>query len=148
MNKNVDDKMQLRRSNLLRLKEQTRDEWQTLAKRLGTTKSWLSQLSTGHRPFSEKTARGFEKKLGLSSGWFDTDHGQIAHSRPTSQSGDQVSLASVITAIDAAVKAIGQTAFRDDAKYGRLLELIYEDSKERGMPQEAWLTRLLKLILD
>lgn len=145
MNKNVDDKMHLRRRNLLLLKEQTRDEWQTLAKRLDTTKSWLSQISTGHRPFSEKTARGFEKKLGLSLGWFDTEQEQP---RPPSQTSDGVSLAGVIAGIDAAVKAVGKTAFRDDVKYGRLLELIYEDSLERGMPKEAWLTKLVRLLLD
>src|SRR5947209_2514390 len=116
MNKNVDDKMHLRRRNLLLLKEQTRDEWQTLAKRLGSTKSWLSQLSTGHRPFSEKTARGFEKKLNLSSGWFDTEQEEPSQSRLPSQTSDGVSLAGVIAGIDAAVKAVGKTAFRDDAK--------------------------------
>lgn len=148
MNKNIDDKMHLRRRKLLDLKETTRDEWQTLAKRLGTTKSWLSQLSTGHRPFSEKTARGFEKKLGLSSGWFDTEQGEAGQSRLPSQSSDDVSLPRVIAVIDSAVKAAGKPAFRDDAKYGVFLELIYEDSKERGMPKDSWLLRLVKLILE
>lgn len=148
MNKNVDDKMTLRRRNLLLLKEQTRDEWQTLAKRLGVTKSYLSQLSTGHRPFSEKTARGFEAKLKLSEGWFDLEHERVSKPGPASQSGDDGVLARLIPAIDRALKAAGKVAFRDDEKYGRLLALLYEDSTTRGMPEDAWIARLVKLILD
>lgn len=146
MNKNVEDMMERRRRNLALLKEQTRDEWQTLAKRLATTKSWLSQLSTGHRPFTERTARGFEKKLSLSPGFFDTE--QISNSRPTSQNADKGLLPRVIAGIDSALKATGKAEIADSSQYGRLVEFVYEDSVERGMPSHEWLVRLLKLILD
>lgn len=148
MNKNVDDKMHLRRRNLVLLKEQTRDEWQTLAKRLKVTKAYISQISTGHRPFTEKTAKSFEARLNLATGWFDAEHERSSKPGLASQSSDEGLLMRLIPAIDRALKAAGKVAFREDEKYGRLLELLYEDSTARGIPDETWIARLVKLILD
>lgn len=46
-----------------------------LAKRMGWKgPSYVSQLINGHRPISEKTARGIEKKFRLQEGWMDLPH--------------------------------------------------------------------------
>lgn len=147
MNKNFDDKMDLRRKNLQRYKDQSGDEWQRIGKKTGFSPSHLSQIISGHRPFTEKTARKLEPKLALSAGWLDLEH-DISRPGQPSQNGDEGLLVRVIGAIDIALKAAGKADIKGEAKYGRLVEFAYEDSKERGMPPETWYLRLVKLILD
>lgn len=144
MNKGIDDKMDLRRKNLRRYQSTAGDEWQRIAKKTGFSASHLSQIMSGHRPFTERTARTIEQKLQLAASWLDQE---ISNSGTASQIGDEPSLAGVITAIDSAERASGR-ALKNDARYGRLVELVYEDCRVRGMPTESWLTRLVKLILD
>jgi transcriptional regulator with XRE-family HTH domain len=146
MNKNVDDKMELRRRNLLRFKERTDSEWQSIAKQIGVSPSDLSQRLSGSRPFTEKFARQVETRLKLSEGSLDLE--SFATSGRPSQNGDEGLLVRVITAIDASVKASGKPDIKGEVKYGHLVEFVYEDSKERGMPSQQWLVRLIRLILD
>lgn len=147
MKTHVVDKMDLRRKNLQLLKDQTGDEWQTVAKRVGMSASHLSQILTGHRPFTEKTARNIEHKLSLSPGWLDLEHERTALGQG-SQNTDAGLLTRVIAAIDGALKSIGKWEMRDSEKYGRLVEFVYEDSRDRGMPNDAWFTRLMRLVLE
>ena len=42
-----------------------------LADEIGHTAGYISQLINKRRPITEKTARKFEKALGLKEGWFD-----------------------------------------------------------------------------
>lgn len=146
MNKSVDDKMDQRRRNLQLYKEQSADEWQRIAKKVGVSGSDLSQRLSGHRPFTEKFARQVENRLNLSTNWLDLEHGNSRPGQP-SQIGDEGLLVRVIAAIDIALKASGKPDIKGEA-YGRLVEFVYEDSKERGLPTETWFTRLVKLILD
>ena len=147
MKTQVVDKMDLRRKNLQLLKEQTGDEWQTVAKRVGMSASHLSQVLNGIRPFTEKTARNIEHKLNLSAGWLDLEHERTI-SGQSSQNTDAGLLTRVIAAIDGALKSIGKWEVRDSEKYGKLVEFVYEDTRQRGMPNDAWFTRLLRLILE
>jgi hypothetical protein len=146
MNKNVDDKMDLRRRSLQRYKEQTSAEWQSIAKQIGVSASDLSQRLSGRRPFTEKFARQVENRLKLAEGSLDSE--SFPTSGRPSQNSDEGLLVRVISGIDAAVKASGKPDIKGEAKYGRLVEFVYEDSKERGTQSSQWLLRLVRLILD
>lgn len=53
-----------------------------LSAKLGySNASYISHLTTGHRPITEKTARKIETVLGLPLSWMDADHA----TRPTSR---------------------------------------------------------------
>lgn len=145
MNKTVDGKMDLRRRNLLLLKRQWEDDWQVLAKKLDVSASYLSQIQSGHRPFSERTARQFEDKLKLKEGWFDLEH---SSTMPTSQNDDAALLSRTVDALDLALKGLGKD-IESKKRFFRIATFVYEDSKERGAVQsEAWLQSLLRLILE
>jgi len=147
VNKNVDDKMDLRRRRLQLYREQSAAEWQSIAKQIGVSASDLSQRLSGHRPFTEKFARQVENRLKLTAGWLDLEEEQQQSRRP-SQTGDESLLVRVISAIDTAVKATGKPDIKGEDRYGHLVEFVYEDSKERGMPSQSWLVRLVRLILE
>lgn len=141
MNRSIEE---LRRKNLALLKEQWGGEWQSLAKKIGKSPSHLSQIQSGHRPFTEKTARAIEQKLVLAERWLDLEHDSAP--QRVSQNEDAGVLARVIAAIDSALKAENADVGR--GKYGRLVTFIYEDSRERGAQNESWIRRLVKLIVD
>jgi plasmid maintenance system antidote protein VapI len=143
VNKNVDGLMDLRRRNLVALKDQWGGEWQTLAKKLKVTASHLSQIQSGHRPFSERTARQFEEKLGLAEKWLDLDKTTAVG---TSQNDDGALLETIVDSLDSALKAIGKDMSR--GKFFRVATFVHEASKERGRQSEAWLRSLLRLILE
>lgn len=147
MNKNVDDKMTVRRRNFEVLKDRSGNQWPVLMKKVGISASYENHLRTGRRPFSEKTAQKIETALGLRPGWFDLKEHLKAPGR-ASQISDEGLLPRVITAIDSALKASGKGDVKDTSRYGRLVEFVFEESSERGVPSPEWLTRLLKLILD
>lgn len=144
MNKNVDEKMHRRRRNLALLKTQWGDEWQSLAKKLGVSPSQLSQIQSGHRPFSERTARQFEQKLALAIGWLDLEKPQGTGS--TSQNDDGALLEHIVNSLDSNLKALGKDMSK--GKFFRVATFVHEDSKERGPQSEAWLRSLLRLILE
>lgn len=69
---------EIRRANLRLLVDQ-HGGWRTggqekLAVKLGVTPGWISQLGTKRRSISEKTARKWEKTLGLAPFWMDQPH--------------------------------------------------------------------------
>jgi plasmid maintenance system antidote protein VapI len=142
VNKNVEGLMDLRRRNLVALKDQW-GGWQNLAKKLKVTASHLSQIQSGHRPFSELTARQFEEKLGLSEKWLDLEK---TTAEGTSQNDDGALLETIVDSLDSALKAIGKDMSR--GKFFRVATFVHEDSKERGRQSEAWLRSLLRLILE
>lgn len=144
MNKNVDGKMDQRRRNLALLNGQWGGEWQSLAKRLSVSPSHLSQIQSGHRPFTERTARQFEQKLSLAKDWLDLEH--VAGTTPSSQNDDGALLESIVDALDSALKAIGKDLSK--GRFFRVATFVQEDSKERGRQSEAWLRSLLRLILE
>lgn len=63
---------QVRRKRLGQLITENKTQ-EHLASILDVTPSYLSQLNSGHRPISEKTARRFERVCGKRSGWMDFD---------------------------------------------------------------------------
>lgn len=77
----VNPLLDLRRNNLRALREQRGPE--ALSRELGLKgTSYLSQLIHRHRAITERTARSWEKKLGMPSGWFDKQHEEFAESMP------------------------------------------------------------------
>lgn len=48
-----------------------------LADKVDVSAGFISQIVTGRRPFTEKSARKFEKQLELPLGWFDRDDSSI-----------------------------------------------------------------------
>ncbi|MFM7737795.1 MAG: helix-turn-helix domain-containing protein, partial [Planctomycetota bacterium] len=46
--------------------------------------SYISQILSGVRPLTEKTARKFEAQLGLPMGWLDDEHIEARAGRPPS----------------------------------------------------------------
>jgi hypothetical protein len=66
---------QVRRDNLKALAQKYGGA-SSLAKKVGMTKSWLSQLigKNPDREVGDQAARNIEKTLGLSEGWLDTTH--------------------------------------------------------------------------
>jgi transcriptional regulator with XRE-family HTH domain len=64
------DTYDVRRKNLKLLIEQYEGP-AALARKLGVTTSYISQLVKARRPISERTARDIEMTLRLTHGWFD-----------------------------------------------------------------------------
>lgn len=73
--------LDLRRNNLRALREQRGAD--ALARDLGLKNtSYLSQLIHRHRAITERTARVWEKKLGMAAGWFDRQHEEFSEAIP------------------------------------------------------------------
>lgn len=74
------DIYEIRRKNLHQL-IQKYEGAARLARRLGHKgNSYISQLSTGHRPVTERTARDIERELRLPTLWFDAPPGATVKS--------------------------------------------------------------------
>lgn len=110
-----------------------------LAKQLGISPGYASQLGSGYRPFTEKTARKCEERLGIPAGWLDeerrapatpalVDHGLMARS--------QVLIETLLE--EAGVKV-------SQAKFSELVVMAYEEALLKGRPDEAYLRRLINL---
>lgn len=73
--------LDVRRNNLRALREQRGAE--ALAKELQLkSTSYLSQLVHRHRAITERTARAWEKRLGLAPYWFDKEHEEFSEKMP------------------------------------------------------------------
>lgn len=61
-----------------------------LADRVDVSAGFISQIVTGRRPFTEKSARKFEKQLNLQNGWFDV--GDASHIVPIKKIDDYITI--------------------------------------------------------
>lgn len=98
--------------------------------------SYLSQLLSGNRPFTEKTARTIEATLDLPALWLDRKHS-------TTTDIDPELLASVVALVQATLPAKGAPAPR---QLSEVITPVYENAKESGTADEEYLRRLIKLI--
>ena len=98
--------------------------------------SYLSQLLSGNRPFTEKTARTIEAALDLPMLWLDRVHSG-------SSDIDPELLASVVALVQATLPAKGAPAPR---QLSEIITLVYEQAKESGTVDEEYVKRLVKLI--
>jgi transcriptional regulator with XRE-family HTH domain len=130
----------LRRSNFQRLVD--RYGAASLAKRLGLTgPSYIGQLLSGRRPLSEKTARKFEEKLGLTVRSLDIegDGGPIPF-----VGTDNVLLADSIRVLG---ELIEQEKVRPaPEKFAELVSMVYAQAVQSGRLDHDHARRLVKLI--
>lgn len=114
----------------------------TLAKKLQHKgPSYLSQLVSGNRPITEKTARGVEDKLGLPGGWMDQD--------PTERTGQQprldtALLSRVLPLVDETLREVRAVPTTDQRS--EIIALVYEDAQAKGGIDEGFLRRIVKLM--
>ena len=140
----IRERQEQRKLNLLKLKSAWGDEWVRLGAKLGySNATYLHHLVSGHRPFSEKTARAIERKLNLDHEWLDVDHGVKA---PLQH--DDGLLEQVIAAVEAAREAEGVEPLALARKYGQLVAFAYEMGREQGLQGARWYRSLLRLILQ
>lgn len=132
---------QVRRDNLRSLIE--REGGPTaLAKKLGHTggPSYLSQLTTGKAPITEKVVRKIEQQLGLKEFTLDTPPGETIPFAGT----DHTMLANCI-------RAVGEEIERADAKPGpkkfaELVAIVYEHSVETHGIDPEYIRKLVGLL--
>lgn len=111
-----------------------------LAKKLGLSgPSYLSQLVSGHRPITEKTARQFEESLDLPLGWLDDE--RHASGKPVKVDDDLVTR--VVMLVGAALEE-SKTAVKP-AKFADLVAMAYEEAVRAGELSEQYVKRLIKL---
>lgn len=94
-----EDNVDVRRSRLRALISEAGSQ-RALANRLHMTPGHLSQILNGTRPFTEKSARKFERLLRLSAGWMDKpqiDSLEVA-SKPTNKSSENIKISNLINA--------------------------------------------------
>ena len=124
------DLQDVRRTNLRRLVTE-HEGMNNLARKLGLTKgSYISQILTVPpiRVISEKTARKWESKLGLPSGYMDGQARQYASGVVGPLNTNL--LAQTIAAVSEAMKKAAVVL--PPAKFGELVALQYADAVKEG----------------
>ena len=117
---------EIRRKNLRKLVSDY-EGMNKLASQIGLSKgAYISQMLMDPpvRPFTEKTARKWEEKLGLSVGWFDEQHDR------DSPSIDTHLLAQVLEAVDSVMRKA--KVVLSPAKIAELVAMQYADSVPTG----------------
>lgn len=111
-----------------------------LARKLGITPGYASQLSSGHRPITEKTARWIEAELGLSVGWMDSRR----HRNARAAAVDAEVMAASFALLDSLREEMGLTLSRE--RFGALLKMVYAHALVTGRIEEPYVRNLLELI--
>ena len=138
------DIQDVRRRNLRRL-VQDYEGMNSLARQLGLTKgAYISQLLSDkpQRAISEKVARNWEKKLGLTQGWLDGNPENKA--AITRQTLDAALLERVILEVAKAAHDLGVTL-----QPGRLSELVamqYVDATTLGQVDPERVRKIVGLL--
>lgn len=137
------DIYEIRRKNLHQL-IQKYEGAARLARRLGHKgNSYLSQLSTGHRPVTERTARDIEKQLNLPNLWFDATAGGNAKAlEPVPQPPVEMDkFIDAITAVLAQLEKDGRMIPAKDA--AEAIVFIYQESLKNNKVDPARVIRLV-----
>lgn len=139
----MSDITETRRKRLELLALDRGSNWKELAKDLGfKTGAYLSQIRSGVRTINEKTARKWERKLKLSTGWFDIDTSNSAKG-PVEVSPELA--ADVATACRRIVdeELRGKISY---AKFHRLVSSAYVHSARVGKVDEEYIRNLVGLM--
>ena len=129
----------LRRSNFKRLVDQYGAA--SVAKRLGLSgPSYIGQILTGRRPLTEKTARKFEERLGLTPRALDAEANGVV---PFVGTSPQL--------MAETVRAIGDILEHEKVrppptKFAELVAMVYEHSAKNGRVDLEHARRLIKLL--
>lgn len=114
-----------------------------VAKRLKLSgPSWLSQLISGHRPFTEKTARKFERTLGLSSGFLDTEAAQ--QSLPVIVNREVPQISESLEVVKSLLTRRNQTL--TNAKFGAVVQIVFTQAMTTGKADANLAEQILDLI--
>jgi transcriptional regulator with XRE-family HTH domain len=111
-----------------------------LARLLGVTRSYISQLESGLRPISEKTARKFEEKLGLEAWSLD----KAAQESVPFSGTDRQLIADVVRAVSTALVVAELNI--EPAKFANLVAEVYEHSVPAGKVDQEYLQRLISIL--
>lgn len=138
----VADVHDIRKKNLKALVQQ----WEgptNLAKKLGYTgPSYVSQMVSGNRPITEKTARAIEGKAGLPAGYLDTVH----PNGPTVRTAavDTTLIAKVVSTVGTLLDEAG--VHMAPPKFAELVSMVYEEAMRTGAVDEQFIQRIIKLV--
>lgn len=131
--------MDQRRRNLRLLAAQW-DGPTGLARKLGLAgPSYISQLTGGQRPFTEKTARKIEQQMKLPAGWLDANHKEPE--RPARV--DEQLVRRVVVTVGAVLNEMGVQVGHD--VFADIVELVHEDAARRGEVDEQFVQRVVRL---
>lgn len=145
----MSDVKEVRRANLRRLVIE-HEGMNTLARKLGMNKgAYISQLLSDPpiRPITEKTARKWERALGLPEYWFDaknqfTQPTAPAATPPPAAANGKL-LTEVVTQVLTELKVRGELT---PAEVADLIEMVYQDSVAAGRVDVEKLKKLVALI--
>lgn len=135
----------VRRANLRRVVHELGGH-AAVAKRLKLSgPSWVSQLIQGMRPFTEKTARKFEKGLGLKNGSLDmagSYHGQ--DESPVIVNRDVPAVNDVFKCVDSLLTRRKMTL--ENARYGALVQVVFNQALKHGEVDAELAEQILDLM--
>jgi hypothetical protein len=124
-----------------------------LARRLGyRNAAFLVQMAGPNpsRPITERTARGFEEKLGLPAGWFDRDAAPAppstaAAAAPAAAPIDSVLVTEVLRLVAESCETMGITL--PHARFADVVALLYTEAvEEQRLPRPEHVQRLVNLL--
>lgn len=135
----------VRRENLRRVVRELGGH-AAVAKRLKLAgSSWVSQLIQGIRPFTEKTARKFEKGLGLRPGTLDTPGSLDGLSRDAGLvNRDVPGIAEALACVNSLLSARKQTLTTE--KFGIVIEIVFSQGVKHGTIDAELAEKILDLI--
>lgn len=136
---------EIRRENLRRVVRELGGH-AAVAKRLKLAgSSWVSQLIQGIRPFTEKTARKFERGLGLKQGYLDQVRSpDELDSVPGSVNRDVPGISEALAVIDSLLSTRKQTLTNE--RYGRVVEIVFSQGVKHGTIDAELAAKILDLI--
>lgn len=135
----------VRRTNLRRVVEELGGH-SAVAKRLKLSgSSWVSQLIQGIRPFTEKTARKFEKQLGLKPGYLDQAvDGSASQSQPVIVNRDIPLVKDVSDIVNSSLTARKQTL--SNAKFGAVVDAVFSQALKTGKVDLELVEKILDIL--
>lgn len=104
--------------------------------------SYVSQLVGGIRPITEKTARKFERALGLTPGWMDAPNTGSSGPQRAANIDDRLMVQAV--GLVGAKLQESNLQLRPE-KFAELVSLAYGDAVKNGKLDEQFIERLVQL---
>lgn len=137
--------MEVRRANLKRVVQELGGH-AAVAKRLKLAgSSWVSQLIQGIRPFTEKTARKFEKGLGLKSGYLDLPGSLDGLPRDAGLvNRDVPGISEAIECVNSLLSARKQTLTTQ--QFGHVITIVFSQGVKHGTIDAELAAKILDLL--
>lgn len=135
----------VRRANLKRVVQELGGH-AAVAKRLKLAgSSWVSQLIQGIRPFTEKTARKFEKGLGIPIGSLDVPRSLDGLARDAGLvNRDMPDISAAVQCVNSLLSTRKQTLTTE--KFGIVIEIVFSQAVKHGTIDAELAAKILDLI--